>query len=308
MDSTRCPSCRGSEKCLCSGTVERTKRPGRGLCKRLTCFRKAVQDGRCAAHQLEVERKRKGTNPALRVDPYDSPSSHEDPLIQKIFACRNRAADPMAEHLRGRVLSEEEAAESFQKAKEADRVVSVTADVPQDSRSFRAGLMAAESVISHALDGCFCDDGRGEPECLGCRRLREVLVKLGRVSLSSNLNDMRTGRDPVAGPLTAELRNLVESVARRLFSERKFEEEMAVRGLLVRTERLEEAERRLAEADDSRRRADLVHESNFRRLRDSMQGWVKRALEAEKKVDSVLVALGLKADGGTQEDGEAEDV
>lgn len=35
-------------------------------------------------------------------------------------------------------------------------------------------LNAATARATSLLDGCFCDDGRGDPECEACRRVREV--------------------------------------------------------------------------------------------------------------------------------------
>ena len=44
-------------------------------------------------------------------------------------------------------------------------------------------LESVKRDIEHLIDACFCDDGRGDPECNTCLRLRKALSEINEAIL-----------------------------------------------------------------------------------------------------------------------------
>lgn len=90
-------------------------------------------------------------------------------------AAEKRAADllDVNEHLRGQNV--ELRAVNRRVNDERDRLASQVDDLQQRDACKDGRISLLERAVAKALDACFCDDGRGLPECANCQALRAVL-------------------------------------------------------------------------------------------------------------------------------------
>ena len=138
------------------------------------------------------------------------------------------------------MLTEKDVAESFEKTKGAEMIFQVQKN-RGGGNGFRQGLMAAEEVV-RKYQSELAKNGLSTIHPATTMIFSTLLSRLGKVLMSDNVAEMKAGTEVFPDKSTEELSNLLQPVISRLLTEARYSEEMAVRGLLVRSERLQKAE------------------------------------------------------------------
>lgn len=216
---------------------------------------------RCLRHAQEVARQRqrkvtKGVQAVAKqvmsswpIAPEWNPpkKDHEDPLVQKVADAHGlkRVVPGLYEKSLDGNLTEADVAESYRMAKGAELVFTIQKN-RNGGQGFRQGLMAAEEVVNRYRSE-LVQNGLATMSPVVPTIFSAILSRLGAVLVDDNKDEMRKGLPLYDSDRpTAEIRNLVEPVAQGLFADGKYAAEMAVRGLLVRTEKLSSVEATLA--------------------------------------------------------------